>query len=143
MDLDDSELYWTRKQKGLATEKETEEYIRSLEEKIKELEKYEKYYQAEINLLDSYIPKSLNAINTLLSQVEEQQHKIEKLINANDNLKKTKRIKNMEYVNQNYVSKDKIKELGEQVHSKLDNNAIIRGYQIIIDEMFSKLLEKE
>ena len=94
MDLDDSELYWTRKQKGLATEKETEEYIRSLEEKIKELEKYEKYYQAEINLLDSYIPKSL------------------------------------------------VKELGEQVHSKLDNNAIIRGYQIIIDKMFSKLLEK-
>ena len=46
----------------------------------------------------------------LLSLVEEQQHKIEKLINANDNLKKTKRIKNMEYVNQNYVSKDKIKE---------------------------------
>ena len=59
MDLDNSELYWTRKKKGLATEKETEEYIRSLEEKIKELEKYEKYYQAEINLLDSYIPKSL------------------------------------------------------------------------------------
>lgn len=59
MDLDDSELYWTRKQKGLATEKEIEEYIRSLEEKIKELEKYEKYYQAEVNLLDSYIPKSL------------------------------------------------------------------------------------
>lgn len=59
MDLDDSELYWTRKQKGLATEKETEEYIRSLEKKIKKLEKYEKYYQAEINLLDSYIPKSL------------------------------------------------------------------------------------
>lgn len=59
MDLDDSELYWTRKQKGLATEKETEEYVRSLEEKIKKLEKYEKYYQAEINLLDSYIPKSL------------------------------------------------------------------------------------
>ena len=54
-----------------------------------------------------------NAINTLLSLVEEQQHKIEKLINANDNLKKTKRIKNMEYVNQNYVSKDKIKELRE------------------------------
>lgn len=94
MDLDDSEIYWTRKQKGLATEKETEEYIRSLEKKIKKLEKYEKYYQAEINLLDSYIPKSL------------------------------------------------VKELGEQVHSKLDNNAIIRGYQIIIDEMFSKLLEK-
>lgn len=44
-DLDDSELYWTRKQKGLVTEAETERYIRSLEkaiqsdkEKIKELE---------------------------------------------------------------------------------------------------------
>lgn len=40
MDLDDSEIYWTRKQKGLATEKETEEYIRSLESKLnKEKEK--------------------------------------------------------------------------------------------------------
>ena len=46
MDLSDSELYWTRKKKGLATEKKTEEYIRSLEKKIKELE-------------ENYIPKSL------------------------------------------------------------------------------------
>lgn len=40
MDLSDSELYWTRKKKGLATEKKTEEYIRSLESKLnKEKEK--------------------------------------------------------------------------------------------------------
>ena len=40
MNLDDSELYWTRKKKGLATEKKTEEYIRSLESKLnKEKEK--------------------------------------------------------------------------------------------------------
>lgn len=45
----------------------------------------------------------------LIDIIEKQSKEIEKLINANDNLKKTKRIKNMEYVNQNYVSKDKIK----------------------------------
>ena len=103
MDLDDSELYWTRKQKGLATEKETEEYIRSLEEKIKELE------------------------------------------NTNKKLYELCQGKAMqEFINNecDYIPKSKVKELGEQVHSKLDNNAIIRGYQIIIDEMFSKLLEK-
>ena len=62
MDLSDSELYWTRKKKGLATEKETEEYIRSLEKKIKELE-------------ENYIPKSLVREN--IKELEKQMEKDE------------------------------------------------------------------
>ena len=81
-----------------------------------------------------------NAINTLLSLVEEQQHKIEKLINANDNLKKTKRIKNMEYVNQNYVSKDKIKEKIKEYEGlkEIDKTAYeeqIKPLKELIDEL--------
>lgn len=62
MDLSDSELYWTRKKKGLATEKKTEEYIRSLEKKIKELE-------------ENYIPKSLVREN--IKELEKQMEKDE------------------------------------------------------------------
>lgn len=62
MDLSDSELYWTRKKKGLATEKETEEYIRSLEKKIKELE-------------ENYIPKSLVREN--IKELEKKDREIQ------------------------------------------------------------------
>ena len=62
MNLDDSELYWTRKKKGLATEKETEEYIRSLEKKIKELE-------------ENYIPKSLVREN--IKELEKKDREIQ------------------------------------------------------------------
>lgn len=62
MDLSDSELYWTRKQKGLATEKETKEYIRSLEKKIKELE-------------ENYIPKSLVREN--IKELEKKDREIQ------------------------------------------------------------------
>ena len=36
-----------------------------------------------------------------------------------------------------------IKELKEKIHWELDKNGIIRGYQIIIDGYFNKLLNKE
>lgn len=53
MDLDDSELYWTRKKKGLATEKETEketeEYIRSLESKLNKEKEKNKCLRDNIN----------------------------------------------------------------------------------------------
>ena len=62
MDLSDSELYWTRKKKGLATEKKTEEYIRSLEKKIKELE-------------ENYIPKSLVREN--IKELEKKDREIQ------------------------------------------------------------------
>lgn len=42
MDLDDMEVYYTRKQNGLVNEKETEEYIKKLEKRINELELIEK-----------------------------------------------------------------------------------------------------
>ena len=89
----------------------------------------------------------------LLSLVEEQQHKIEKLINANDNLKKTKRIKNMEYVNQNYVSKDKIKAKIEEVDIQLqklkdgltgrETNFVNKNMLFAQKKVLQSLLEKE
>ena len=36
--LDSQELYWTRKRNGVVNEKETENYIKSLEKRISELE---------------------------------------------------------------------------------------------------------
>lgn len=49
MELDDMELYYTRKQKGLVNEKETEEYIKKLEKRINELELIEKNTKKENN----------------------------------------------------------------------------------------------
>ena len=97
-------------------EKEQNEY--------EQVNEYTKFYYNNHKFILNLIEKQSKEIEELkkykegyklLSLVEEQQHKIEKLINANDNLKKTKRIKNMEYVNQNYVSKDKIKAKIEEV----------------------------
>ena len=51
MDLDDMEFYYTRKQKGLVNEKETEEYIKKLEKRINELELIEKNTKKENNQL--------------------------------------------------------------------------------------------
>ena len=47
MDLSDSELYWTRKRKGLASEKETEKYIKILENRVNNFEKIEREHQKE------------------------------------------------------------------------------------------------
>lgn len=47
MELDDMEFYYTRKQKGLVNEKETEEYIKKLEKRIYELELIEKNTKKE------------------------------------------------------------------------------------------------
>ena len=79
-------------------------------------------------------------IKLLREAIKKQQHKIEKLINANDNLKKTKRIKNMEYVNQNYVSKDKIKEKIKEYEGlkEIDKTAYeeqIKPLKELIDEL--------
>lgn len=49
MELDDMEFYYTRKQKGLITKKETEEYIKKLEKRINELELIEKNTKKENN----------------------------------------------------------------------------------------------
>ena len=78
----------------------------------------------------------------LLNLVEEQ-HKIEKLINANE------RIKNMEYVNQNYVSKDKIKAKIEELENQKrqwieDRDNKHKDSEIIYAiEVLQSLLEKE
>ena len=104
--------------------------IKKQSKEIEELKKYKEGYK-------------------LLSLVEEQQHKIEKLINANDNLKKTKRIKNMEYVNQNYVSKDKIKAKIEELENQKrqwieDRDNKHKDSEIIYAiEVLQSLLEKE
>ena len=49
MELDDMEFYYTRKQKGLVNEKETEEYIKKLEKRINELELIKKNIKKEKN----------------------------------------------------------------------------------------------
>ena len=49
MELDDMEFYYTRKQNGLITKKETEEYIKKLEKRINELELIEKNIKKENN----------------------------------------------------------------------------------------------
>ena len=65
-----------------------------------------------------------------------EQKEFDALNLAINHLRKTK------LVYSQFIPKSKVKELGEKVHNKLDNNAITRGYQIIIDEMFSKVLEE-
>ena len=114
--------------------KEAKNLIEKQSKEIEELKKYKEGYK-------------------LLSLVEEQQHKIEKLINANDNLKKTKRIKNMEYVNQNYVSKDKIKAKIEEVDIQLQKlkdgltgrktNFVNKNMLFAQKKVLQSLLEKE
>lgn len=66
MELDEQELYWTRKQKGLVKEEETERYIRNLEKKINKLE-------------ENYIPKSL--VRDLLKELNNEYIKQEEIFN--------------------------------------------------------------
>ena len=126
--------------------------------KICENEDTECYYTKVIDIVYNLVQKQSKEIEELkkykegyklLSLVEEQQHKIEKLINANDNLKKTKRIKNMEYVNQNYVSKDKIKEKIKELENQKrqwieDRDNKHKDSEIIYAiEVLQSLIEKE
>ena len=131
-------------------EKEQNEY--------EQVNEYTKFYYNNHKFILNLIEKQSKEIEELkkykegyklLSLVEEQQHKIEKLINANDNLKKTKRIKNMEYVNQNYVSKDKIKAKIEELENQKrqwieDRDNKHKDSEIIYAiEVLQSLLEKE
>lgn len=61
MDLDEQELYWTRKRNGLAGEEETERYIRSLEKRIYNLEQIEKEHQKQNGELQKKIKELENA----------------------------------------------------------------------------------
>ena len=88
MDLDDSELRWTRKQKGLATEKETEEYIRSLESKLnkekeknKELEEENKLQRQQLNSAfdNGFIHKDL--LKNLLKEINKEYLRNEEIFN--------------------------------------------------------------
>ena len=51
-------------------------------------------------------------------------------------------IKTLEELNNRIPRKD-IEDLKEKIHWELDKNGITRGYQIIIDGYFNKLLNKE
>ena len=69
MDLDDMEVYYTRKQNGLIGKKETEEYIKYLERQRANLEEIEKIHQkengklrTEIKKLESKTIKNINNI---------------------------------------------------------------------------------
>ena len=83
----------------------------------------------------------LQAIENLIQENKELKEHLQKYYNGE--LYTAKQLKNIEKNQRKYfIHKSKVKELGEKVHNKLDNNAITRGYQIIIDEMFSKVLEE-
>lgn len=69
MELDDMELYYTRKQKGLISQKDTQEYIKYLERQRANLEEIENIHQkengklrTEIKKLESKTVKNINNI---------------------------------------------------------------------------------
>ena len=51
------------------------------------------------------------------------------------------KVTDKEYVDKNYVHKNEVKKLKEKVHKELDNTAIKRVYQLIIDDYFDEVLE--
>jgi predicted PurR-regulated permease PerM len=57
MELDDMELYYTRKQKGLISQKDTQQYIKYLERQRANLEEIEKIHQKENGKLRIQIKK--------------------------------------------------------------------------------------
>lgn len=57
MDLDDMEIYYTRKQKGLISQKDTQQYIKYLERQRANLEEIEKIHQKENGKLRIQIKK--------------------------------------------------------------------------------------
>ena len=68
MDLSDSELYWTRKQKGLVGEEETERYIRNLEKRVEDLKQIEKEHQRQ----NGELQKELNKSNRTIRKMAEE-----------------------------------------------------------------------
>ena len=46
------------------------------------------------------------------------------------------------FIRDNYVSKEAIIVLKERIHQLLDENAITRGYQIIVDDYFDEIKEE-
>ena len=124
MDLDDSELYWTRKKKGLATEKETEEYIRSLEKKVDNLEKIEQEHQKEIEELETenkeiidYSYKNDSLLDLYNKEKEKNKELIEGQVETLDKILKPELLKI-------YISKDKIKEKIEEYKKEADYRTI-------------------
>lgn len=70
MELDDMELYYTRKQKGLISQKDTQEYIKYLERQRANLEEIEKIHQKENGKLRIQIKKleskTISGINNII-----------------------------------------------------------------------------
>ena len=70
MDLDDMEVYYTRKQKGLISQKDTQQYIKYLERQRANLEEIEKIHQKENGKLRIQIKKleskTISSINNII-----------------------------------------------------------------------------
>ena len=79
--------------------------------------------------------KDVKKVNTLIQYIEELEEDNNKL------RKERKSLEEQLYLGEeNYVSKDKVKELKEKVHKTLDANGITRAYQMFIDKDFEELL---
>lgn len=87
------------------------------------------YYSMTHSIFVTYMQILLNLIN-------KQQEVIEQL-NISDT---SKELSSMNYYNLYKELNNKIKELKQLIHKTLDNNGITRGYQIVIDDYFDKLL---
>lgn len=90
--------------------------------------------------------KEAKAIMTTLKLINKQQKEIEEL-EAMIDLKsygvfRTQKENFRKRIKEEYISKDKIKDLKQLVHKTLDDNGITRGYQLTIDNYFKELLEE-
>lgn len=153
MDLDDSELYWTRKKKGLATEKETEketeEYIRSLESKLNKEKEKNKCLRDNINhsIRTSAIKEALGLEGDITE--EELLNYIDILVSENNRLEdiEDKKVQ-IEY--QNVFNKG-VKSVEKKIQEKIkyaehyidsvDNDEGQAMYKIL-NELLQELLEE-
>lgn len=153
MDLDDSELYWTRKKKGLATEKETEketeEYIRSLESKLNKEKEKNKCLRDNINhsIRTSAIKEALGLEGDITE--EELLNYIDILVSENNRLEdiEDKKVQ-IEYRN---VFNKGVKSVEKKIQEKIkyaehyidsvDNDEGQAMYKIL-NELLQELLEE-
>lgn len=116
-----------------------EDLIKAIENLIKSYEKQkqekEKYKQLYFDKLDKTTDIVID-YDKLLKKVKQLEAKLEfKQWGDLDNLDFE------EYMNQ-FIPKEKIINLKQEIHNVLDRNGITRAYQIAIDEQFEKILKE-
>lgn len=125
MDLDDSELYWTRKKKGLATEKETEketeEYIRSLESKLNKEKEKNKELSEKV---------TQNICNRVEAEVLEEYR-----LKVQNSISKDKIREKIEYLEKEIEEKQENGLDFTLIHEhEIDTNGIIKVLQELLEE---------